>query len=276
MGKSGGGGSSGSVQWPAYFQSWHEDILTAANTIASTAYAANPFITSIAFDPATYVASMLATPAALITKVDAAMLAGTDYHDAAVAANSAVTDHIYTAADLAAAEAAYNAIIDAEYVNSTLPKFQRGMQDINSVISSSFTTGAALIASEIVRKKAQFSADLRLQTEKDKANLISHAADIIVNHKQSLFAVSVQATQAQTEAYRIAIVARKEQVDANLKIAENDAKWNIDIISEFSHILAAGQGGIGASTPKASPLQSALGGMASAASIGIMAAMLIA
>jgi hypothetical protein len=57
--------------------------------------------------------------------------------------------------------AAESSLLDDELVSNAIPRFQTGMRDINSVISSTFVLGKALIEETKTKLVAKYSADLR-------------------------------------------------------------------------------------------------------------------
>ena len=72
------------------------------------------------------------------------------------------------------------------------------------------------------------------------------------------------------EGKRIKIVARKEQLDEDMKIDEYDAVWDLEVFTHGANVLAAISGGIGDHHKQPSQLQSALGGVLSGAAMGAM------
>ena len=79
--------------------------------------------------------------------------------DAAVAKlDAAVFDDTYIAADIAA----YTAILNANLVDTDLPRFQTGMRDVNAVYSSAFVMGEAEIYAKQARDIAKYTSELRL------------------------------------------------------------------------------------------------------------------
>ena len=79
--------------------------------------------------------------------------------DAAVAKlDAAVFDDTYIDADIAA----YTAILNANLVDTDLPRFQTGMRDVNAVYSSAFVMGEAEIYAKQARDIAKYTSELRL------------------------------------------------------------------------------------------------------------------
>lgn len=276
---SGGGGSSGAISWPTYFENYHAslldagtgDTLNASMTDAmNAALAVNPFTTAIAFNPTTYLTQMWLNIDTLATTMSA-LNPITKWHDNLVSAKTAYDDHVFSTTALAAAETAFNNVLDAEYADSDLPRFQRGMQDLNAVMSSAFVTGKALIDAKIVLKKAQFSAELRLQDYRDKTSALVQSAGPIGDFYLKMTDVLQKVLSTQLETRRYGIVAQKEYYDQQLKIDEAHASWDMDVFMKGANVLAAGQGGVTHPTQRsATMLQSALGGAMSGAAMGAM------
>jgi hypothetical protein len=283
MGKSGGGGggSSGSVTWPPYFMDWHDGMLGESLSLSTTMVAVmnnaltsgggNPFTGVVAYDPTTFLTSMATAIDNELVAV-AAIVPATEYSQNLALAKVALEAYVFSTTELAAAETAFNAVIDADYNNAALPRFQRGMQDINAVISSSYVTGAALLSAEVVRKKAQFSSELRLQSYREKTTALQNVTGQIVQRAQAINSLTHQLINTKVETLRIAIVGYGEQTKENSRIDEMEAKWDMDVFIHGGQVLASGQGGIGTGTGiKATPMQSALGGALSGAAAGGMA-----
>lgn len=275
-GGSGGGGSSGKVEWPEYFQTFHSKILDGTGVVnvnssladeMNTALATNPFTAIVPFDPQYAILDMHHfLDSFMVNKYNE--IPSTVWHDNIVAGKAALTDHVYSESEIIAAEAAFNNIIDDEYEVSDLPRFQRGMQDVNAVVSSAFVTGKALLDRKIVHQKAQFAMDLRLQNYRDKTSTLMNAVGPINYHAFQSFLL--QCMQLDIEAHRYEIVAQKEYVDQEARIEESEAKWHLEVFTIGGNVLASGHGGVSSPTPKATPIQSAIGGAMSGAAMGGM------
>lgn len=282
MGSGGGGGTQGSVRWPTYFETWHGQLIDDAQTdeLNSSMVAemntalgvgGNPFTDAVAYNPSTAITAMQANIDSWQTTLSA-ISPSTMWHDNMVVAKAAYDDHVFSTTKIAAAETAFNNILDAEYADSDLPRFQRGMQDLNAVMSSAYVTGKALMDAKIVLKKAQFSAELRLQSYKDETNFVAQSAGPVNQFYIGFNDLFHRVLTTQLEVRRYEIVAQKEATDQNLKIEEAEATWGMDVFLKGANVLAAGQGGVTHPTAKAaSMLQSALGGAMSGAAAGIMA-----
>jgi hypothetical protein len=273
MGGGGGGGTSGNVQWPTYFQNWHEAVLGSpigsedVVSILNTAWASNPFTGLVAYDPDAGLATVDTAVGKVVTLAEA-LSPVADWHTYLVAVRAGLDDHVFSTTELAAAEVAYNAVIDADYVNVTLPRFQRGMQDANAVMSSAFVVGKALLDAEVTRKKATFSADLRLQDYKEKINSTMNGIESMIRlvTTDNQYRNTVASTVAEVN--RMKAVLLKEEADRNATLDELAAKWEMETLTYAGNFLAAGHGGTSQSGMKATPMQSVMGGALSGAAAG--------
>ena len=182
MGSSGGGGASGAVSHSAYLEAVHNDwlnnsgvdLLTRSMTdVMESAIGNSPWTGLVAYDPDTDIASYEAVLAAF-----SVLLSGLD--------DKADWADFYNQADLTiggvgetaliADAAAFGAILDSDLNTKILPRFRRGMQDINAVVSSAFPIGEAIIEGFRDRELAKYISALRLD---NKARTLT-ATDIMV------------------------------------------------------------------------------------------------
>jgi len=257
----GGGGSSGAVSWPVYMQDTHADwlndsgadaISSSITAIMNAAIGNSPWATEVAYDPDTDLTALLAAPNVLQTLVT--LLSTGTTLDALV--SNILSD---TYIDTAVTE--YAADLDARLNAEVIPRFEAGMRDINAVVSSAFVIGKALIEENQDRQVALYSSQLHLKAKSDDS------LKIVMMKLEYQKAVS----QMIAEAYRIKIVAKKEETDMNLKIGESDAMWDLDVFKSGAAMLAAISGGV-PSEKLPSQGASMLGGALSGAAAGAMIA----
>jgi hypothetical protein len=153
----------------------------------------------------------------------------------------------------------FAADLDARLISEILPRFERGMQDINAVSSSAFVIGRTLIEQNQDRQVAQYSANLHMKAFSDDAIKV---IGLKLEYQRL-------ATATLAEIYRIRIVAKKEENDVNMAIDDNDAKWDLEVFQYGANLLA-GIGGGSAGTQKPSTAASVLGGAMSGAAAGAM------
>jgi len=257
----GGGGGSGAVSYPAYMQTVHNDWLdnSGADTITSSitdvmnsALGSSPWTTQVAYDPDADITEMVNSVDGLQTLVDL-LSSGTtlDTLISSVLDDSRIDDSVDE----------YAADLDARLTSEVIPRFERGMQDINAVVSSAFVIGRALIEENQNRQVAKYSADLHMKAFSDDAiKLIS----LKLEYQR-------MATATLVETYRMKIVAKKEENEVAMSIDEKDALWDLEVFQYGANLLA-GIGGGTSDTRKPSVLQSAIGGALSGAAAGAMIA----
>jgi len=245
MGSSGGGGASGAVSHSAYLEQIHTKWLDAANTdtinksvtkAMDDAIGNSPWTGLSAYDPAADIASYEAVIAAfqvllsgLSDTVDwAALYAQADLTLAGPAEAALLTD-----------AAAFGVILDADLNTKILPRFRRGMQDINAVVSSAFVLGQSVIEGFRDRELAKYLSALRLDTNAKKMA----ATDMMVQMAGRRITWNEEYVKMFIEASRIKLVAKKEQTDKDATIDEADAKWDLGVFQFGGNLMAAIGGG---------------------------------
>ena len=263
MGSSGGGGGGGAgvVDYPAYMKTFHGRILDADGVDAPTsslvdamnaAFANSPYAGEVAYDPDADLTAMTNSVDAFAVYV-ALLSAGTPL-DTLV---SDVLDH--TVIDASVTEFS-NDLAD-RLTAEVLPRFEAGMRDINAVNSSAFVIGRAVIETSQTRQVAKYSADLHLKAMTDDSlKLIA----LKLEYEKFLMHYTV-------ETNRIKIVAKKEEGEANIELAEADASWDLEIFAHGGNLLAGIGGGVMTSNKKKkNQTASAIGGALTGAAAGAL------
>jgi hypothetical protein len=261
MGGSGGGGSSGQVRYPAYVEGIHEDWLDATGTdtidasvteVMNDALGVSPYASAVAYDPDADITAYLAEVNDFENLVDL-LSSGTGLNT--------LVSNILSDSRVQAEIDAYEAMLVATKTASTFPRFEAGMRDINSVMASAFVTGKALIEEEIARDVAKYAADLRMKAFSDDA------LRVIQMKLEFQKAVS----HMVVEAYRIKIVAKKEEADLTVDYDVADGKWDLEVFQYGANVMAAPAGGTAIPSGKKGGAGSVLAGGISGASAGAMA-----
>jgi len=260
--KGGGGGSSGQVDFPLYMKRIHEDwmdrtdrddIETSVTAVMNTALGSSPFASAVAYDPDSDLTAMAGHVTKFQTLVN--LLSSGTTLDTLVA--NVLSDS--TISDLSDA---FDDDLSDQLDANVYPRFEAGMRDINSVMSSTFVIGRAVIEDGRVRESAKFLANLRYKFASDDAlRLIG----MKLQYQQSL-------TQMGIENGRIKIVAKSEEEIQNTKYDEADAKWDLEVFQFGSNVLASISGAAHYVPDKAATnkTQSAIGGALSGAGMGFM------
>ena len=275
MGSSGGGGSSGAVTHSAYLESVHADWLNATGVdkieksiteVMDSALGSSPWTAAVSYDPSADVAAFEAEMAAF--KVLLSGLSDTVNWAALYAQAGTTLDGVAEVA-LTADAASFAAILDDNINTVALPRFRRGMQDVNAVVSSAFVVGEAVIEGMRDRDVAKYLSALRITVGERKLA----ATEQMVNMMARRVAWNAEYVRTYTEAERIKIVAMKEKFDGDHLIDESDAKWDLEVFQFGANVMAASAGGTSTAGIKGvSKAQSAIGGAMMGGAAGAMIA----
>jgi hypothetical protein len=273
MGSSGGGGSSGAVTHSAYLEQTHANWLDRANTdpiehsvteLMSDAMDNSPWTAKVAYDPDADIAAFTTAIAAF--KVILAGLSDTGDWTTLHAQAALTLDGAGEAALIADANA-YADIIDDNITAETLPRFRRGMQDINAVQSSAFVIGEAIIESFRDRDVAKYLSTIRMGSADRKLTAVGQMMQLM----GARIGYEAEYIKYIVEAMRIKIVAKKEETERNDEIDEFDAKWDLETFQFGANVMAASAGGTSTAGVKGpSKAQSAIGGAMMGGAAGYM------
>lgn len=306
MGGSGGGSSSGAVDYPDYMKTQHQAWLGAlATLISNVTFGPSPFADAFAYNPDDAVVAALAAVCKFESEVEQldsvtdfassimnatlrfdAMENSPTWKDPTFTGESAIQD------DVDAFEAVQADILE----NETLPRFRAGMRDINAVMSSAFILGQAyieashlrditryhgdvrmkvfLLKDELQAKSTMMENDFNLKLELDRREKIGKFTDDMMRHIISRVEYEKHVAHYMVEARRIQMVSKSEESQANLLMKEADAKWDLEAYQYGGNMLGAISGGVVQNAQKtATKTQSALGGALSGAASGAMMGM---
>ena len=282
MGGSGGGGSSGKVDYPTYMKTIHVNMMTGAadegsvtglfgasnNLLAKIAAAevTSPFTGEDAYDPDGDITAFLAA----LSTYQAAVVGFSElWSGYATDVVAEVDANIIEDATLSAATSAHGAKLDDRLTTDVLPRFQTGMRDMNSVVSSSFVIGQAVLEGFNTREVADFDAKIRLNSYGQRVQVIAEGIKDAIGLAQSRVQYEDAVVKTTVETYRIKAVLKKEELAEHLDIIKKDYTWGIDLFQHGSNALGSISGSaINAGGGGPSTFQSALGGAMSGAAAG--------
>jgi len=281
----GGGGSSGQVRYPAYVEAIHEDWLRqAADTINSSvtdvmnsALGASPFAAAVPYDPDVDIATYISAIGDLDT-LTAAFIGTLDLSPTlpTVVSESDITS------DVANLETQLKSLKDARLTGSIIPRFEAGMRDINAVVSSAFVIGRTIIETdadqEVTRDVASHGSRLRIAvkaTDAQVGELNLKNSELTMKAQQTRLDFEKMLTQLIVEAYRIKIVAKKEESDLTIEYDASDAKWDLEVFQYGANVMASPAGGTGVPTGKRSSAGSTIGGALSGAAMGAVGGLMV-
>lgn len=284
-GSSGGGGSSGKVDYPEYMKSMQLDMMCGGYAEGGVTYttsffdgedsllslihagvATSPYSGETAYDPDADIATFVAAIALMSTDLAAA---GTWSSYVDVIAAKVDSDY-YNETAITAVTAAHAAVLDDRLQSDVLPRFQSGMRDINAVVSSSFVVGQAILEAFNTREVADFDAKLRLQNYGQRQQLISDGVKDNLHLLQLKLGYRDSIAKTTLEAMRIKVVMKGEELDNQLDIDDKDYRWGIELFQTGANVLGSISGSAVSTQKMPSKGASALGGALSGAAAGAM------
>jgi hypothetical protein len=264
-GGAGGGSPTGTIAYPAYMQTAHNDWLnhTAADTMVYSVVdlmnaamsGQSPFsgFTTVDVDDAFLGPNKILTN--YIGPYD--KLHDFSCFDVEAKYNEYITDDN---ALIAAAVDAESDLMDDEINSRILPKFQAGMLDINAVNSSAFVIGEALIWDSKNKALAKFSSGLRI----DRLN---GQAEIALKRIQVKSEFHRIITTIAAELARLYIAARHDIDSLYTELAAKDRLFDLNIYQYGVNVMSS-IAGSAVSPPDPGSNKSGLGGALSGALAG--------
>jgi hypothetical protein len=160
-GSGGGGNSEVMIRYPHYIETRHDDFLGTVQAEMHAAIHNSPFATytDVEIDDAFFGAGYLISSFPSLYDMYGKFMAGLDVEDlyGQIFEDTVNAPEIN---DLVSAEAD---LMDDDIDTNVLPRFQTGLRDINSVMSSSFVVGKSVIEDARVKSLSKFSAELKFR-----------------------------------------------------------------------------------------------------------------
>ena len=271
---------AGRVDFPTHMKTIHQDWLnqTGSDSIEDSmvdkmndALGGSPYSSMTAYDPATRLTAITNAVAAYNTLIDA-MDYEVDWGDMVDKAVADADADIFGTTEVNAAVSAFGDELDDQIENIVLPRFQRGLQDVNAVMSSAFVIGESIIEGMRDRDVARFSADLSIKNYLQRNDFVIKGIEQML--KLHLFRIDGEKNVAHytAEINRLGMIGEKEKKDSENLISVKDGKWDLEIFQYGANLLAAIGGGTlipDASDPSGSSTgQSAMAGAVAGAGIG--------
>ena len=263
-GSSGGGGSSGQVDFPSHMKTAHKDWLDNTGTdsmsfsvvdLMNTAMAGNsPYVNYTPKDPDEAFFAVgndltsYNTPYEMLKTFD-------DWGIEAVFDTYFADDE----ARITAAITAHSDQLDDEVNVNVLPKFKAGMANINATMGSAFVIGEAVIWEGKTKQVALADAKIRLQRIQEGSDIALKRMGIWLDWKKVT-------SQMATEMARIYLAASFESDNNDLEKAHRDKTWDLEMYAYGTQVMSCISGT--ASTVTEMPKQSAMGGAMSGAASG--------
>lgn len=265
MGSSGSGSGSSSgnqtvtTRYARYIESRHANFLAATQVYRKTAIINNPYknVKAIQYLSGFFAAGQtLSTLTPLFSVIEDDVL-GVDTN---ILWNNTVESvtHGQYAHNLVKA---HSDVLNEELDSTELPRFMTGMRDINSVMSSSFINGKAILMASKQRQVAKFDAELRYKM-----------VDIANDKFKTDLNWRINKVNNYSEVIKTFISARDSIITRNYELSAKRILWNLDVLDYERANLGALQGATKAntntSTSGASTGLTVLGGAMSGAAMG--------
>ena len=275
---SGGGGSSGKVDYPAYMTAAHGSWLNhgGADTVTSSMVdlinanlTTSPYATASPYDSEPDVLQMWADAGAATTAVTS--LAGDDLGTLVSTTAGWVSDKLLTDAMIDAIVSAHSAQVQDELDDDILPAYRTGMRDVGMVNTSAFAIGEAILASRKLKSVASVDAELRKLQGAHRLEGGLKFLELANNSELEKARLLDAAYKLRVEVKRMSIVAGQEYADKEVEYDELNAKWPFDMYGYAGNLLASISGAaIQGGSKGPSKMASALGGALSGAAAGAM------
>ena len=258
-----GGGTSGdsetTIRYAGYVETHHQAFLNKISNETGGAYHSSPygdfanFEISDGFFGVGYALSNFPSLYDMYGK----FIAGLDIDALATQVETNSIEGNYTS-ELVSAEAS---MLEDHINEKILPKFQTGMRDINSVMSSSYIIGKSLIASSQLKAVSKYSAEV-------KYRLLPLAHEKWKMHLEW----NRQVVQQYAELLKLYVSAEMDVEGYNVGLRVKDKLWPFTVLEYQRAALGAIQGAqnITGSGEGPSQTQKAIGGALSGASAGFM------
>lgn len=267
----GGGGGSGKHEWPGYMQDQHQTWLNNMAAAITASILLAPYDAAIAYIPddrleaidnvGTWMYDESKSPLVdpgLATMLSAFITSVAASYDAAALDNDWIEAQTgFLVDDLIAKQAVLHGV------------FEAGMQNINAALTNTFAWGEYHIAADIVREAGKAEGEIRRILAHDRSLAIVQLSSELVSDFLKWVDLRKAIGGLTIDANRLAIIAKTEEAEMNLKISVAAATWPLDLYLMGGSLLGSiGGGGMGAGAKPPSKEQSALAGAVSGAAMG--------
>ena len=279
MGSSGGGGNSGKVSYPAYLQTVHGEVLndSGGDTLTLSLYdcinaalSNNPFTGVVAYDPASEMAD-LATALNNYTTDVAGLDFENDWETKLTQVKNKLVAELLSDTELNNDADAFRTKLEAQLTSDVLPRFQAGMRDTNSVLTSSFVIGQSILEDGIDREVANHLSKLRLSAYQDKVDKTTQITDSLLGKEIQKIEFTRTVAALTAEMNRVRILFQMESDKQQTQWDTEEASWRVNLFQNLANMIAAPSGGTAVydnKDRKNSPWAGALSGAAAGASLG--------
>lgn len=266
--KGGGGGSSGEIIYPSYFETYLSSWLADIDSLITTAQSNNPFTSMAPYNPATRITTMETAVTNMNTLATYDPETEWDVFDGI--ANSAFTASM-SSGYVDNVMDAYEDDAEVPHMNA-VGRYAAQMSEINAVMTSSYLIGLGQLAQEFTRGLNRARYELEAEFERRRPVFILQAcaqmSQLFAEQKQ----LGMHNFDAELDTQKAAIIALKEEADLDNQFDVDDALWDLELYKYGANLMAGPAGGAAGTRSQSSTTQSALGGALSGAALGFQAA----
>ena len=267
-GNSGGGGSSGKVDFPAHMKVAHRDWLDDTG-VDNMAFSVVDLMNIAMAGDSPYVNYTPKEPNEAFFAVGNTLISYNTPYEILKTFDDwgieAVFDTYFAddEAKITAAIIAHSDQLDDEVNVNILPKFKAGMVNINATMGSAFVIGEAVIWEGKMKQVALADAKIRLQRIQEGSDIALKRMGIWMDWKKIT-------SQMATEMARVYLAASFERDNNELEKAHKDKVWDLEMYAYGTQVMACISGTASTVTemPKQSAMGGAIAGAASGAAIG--------
>jgi hypothetical protein len=258
MGGKGDSKTENTIRYAPYLEAWHQTVIEELNSAASAASADNPYTghTDLDFEAGFFGTGYLLSSFPSLYDIYGKFMAGLDID---VLYDQILEDTIDGPVinNLIAEEADR---LDDEIEQVTLPRFEAGMRDVNSVMSSSFLIGKALIEANKLKAMEKFSVESRYR-------LLPVATERWTKHLEWNKAT----TGMYSEILKLYLSQKIDVYDKNLEVEAKESLWPF----QAYQYVVQGVGAMSGATTSTETQKKGGGILGTIASVAGMAAMLL-
>lgn len=283
---SGGGGSSGKVEYPAYLEEIHHNFLNDEGgdsldfslvDLLNDAYATNPYedsslaiysgravIDTNGTQSMTTVASAVAAALALIATFDPY-----DYYSEKLPLIAEDIDAVLLDDDIiTAASTAFSDVLEPD-IAAEKAKYDADMVLLGASMSSAYTLGKSFIDARKAEKVELYDADLRAKMYLQRNDAIRVTAMTMLERQLQHIQLSKDIYGFAVEGVKLKILNEREYTEQNMSYLGKKGTWRFEAMQNgFNAIASIGGGTASANTPRMSATQATVSGAFTGAAIG--------
>lgn len=266
MSMGGSGGSSGGrqeniIRYAGYIESAHQNIINNSNSYGNSLRGSSPYTTFVAvdFDDAIYGSGYILSSFPSLYDMYGKFIGGVDI----TALFEQVLNQVASSETIQNLSEAHRDLLEDDIEQNILPRFRSGMRDINSVMSSTFLIGEAVIEQGKVKLLAEYDAKLQY-------NLINVSINVFGQHLQW----NSQVVAHYLDIIKVSAAIKIDENRLNYEIIAKSSIWPFTVMSSEIGIIGALQGAMNQKTTNSTGVSTAssiIGGAMGGAALGASA-----